>query len=146
MHYPNNINPLDYPRTADGFWHYWLDRCDSDEWYRMCLDIYRARLTPHEWEESAQVTLHTDDGETLAHLMERFEKLIDEDPMYVCFSIMDEDWEPEEHEERPFLNKCVKEFAEAHELPLVYSINQGPFAAQTVWFADWSEKRTRYDA
>lgn len=145
-HYPNNINPLDYPRTADGFWQYWLDRCAGDDWYRMCLEIQRSRLTPHEWEEAAQVVLHQDDAEPLAQFMERFEKLVEENPMYVCFSIMAEDWEPEEHEERPFLDKCIKEFAEAHDLPVKYYINQGPFAAQTVWFADWAEERNRYDS
>lgn len=45
-----------------------------------------------------------------------------------------------------FLDKCVKEFAEAHDLPIVCRINQGPFAAQTVWFADWSEERDRNDS
>lgn len=146
MSNPEYIDPLDYPRTADGFWQYWLDRCDTDEWYRMAVNIQRARLTRHEWEEAAQVTLSKDDDEPLEQLMERFEQLIEENPMHVFFSIMDEEWEPEEYEERPFLDKCVQEFASAHNLPVTHYINQGAFAAQSVWFTDWSRERDIYDS
>lgn len=133
----NPVNPHDFPPTESGFFSYWLERCDTDDWYGFSLMILRNRMTQQEWINALADGIGRGKNESMPAFLERAADMIESNPMAVYFSLADKDWEPTEAEERLFLDQCVKKFAEEHNLPLKYFINVGPDAPQSVWI-DWS--------
>lgn len=131
------IDPLDFSPTESGFFRYWLERCDTDEWYGFALTVLRDRMTEQEWIDALIAGIGKKEEESIPAFLVRTADMIESNPMAVYFALVDEEWDPTEAEERPYFDRCIKDFAEAHDLPIKYFINVKPDAPQSVWI-DWA--------